>query len=83
MQGDERSPPHQRIKVVCLRGVDRHADAASLRVHAERRLQQVIHLLGDLQIKPRETVRKDYLHLQSALSCDEIPARCSARTRLR
>lgn len=46
------------VEVERFLGVDRHADFACFRVHAEWRLQQVVHLLGHLQIQAGIRVAK-------------------------
>lgn len=54
------------VKLVRSGGVDGQAHAARLGVHAERRLEQVVHLLGHLQVQSGVGMRQHHL-AQAAL----------------
>ena len=59
---------HHGIKIGSQRRINRNADAAGLGMHTERCFEQVVHVLGHLNVKPRERVSKHDLILRASNS---------------
>mmetsp|Transcript_22800 Transcript_22800/g.73083 ORF Transcript_22800/g.73083 Transcript_22800/m.73083 type:complete len:487 (+) Transcript_22800:89-1549(+) len=83
LEGRDRA----RVELLTLAHVDRHADAAGLRVDAPRRLEQVVHALGHVDVEAGVRVREDHLRedrgelWRLALAFDPLPPLGAAHRR--